>query len=168
MKGGITMTAPIEIVDTFYAPRELIFQAFTDAEHLKHWWGPKGWTFEVSQADFRSGGVFHYSQQPAGGDVMWVKFEYGEIFAPEKIVYTSFFSDEDGNVVQAPFDENWPMKILNTMMFAEDDGRTTLTLITAPLSPTEEEARTFAASQQIVNEGFSGTFDQLAEYLTKL
>ncbi|WP_202887274.1 SRPBCC domain-containing protein [Cohnella zeiphila] len=161
------MALQVEITHTFHASRELVFQAFTTAEHLQNWWGPKGWAFEVSEADFRSGGVFHYSQKPDDGDVMWVKFEYGEIDPPEKIVYTSYFSDEAGNVVRAPFDANWPMRILNTMTFAEDEGQTTITLITAPVSPTEEEAKTFEASHDIMREGFGSTFKELDTYLAK-
>jgi uncharacterized protein YndB with AHSA1/START domain len=82
----------IKITHTFNAPRELVFKALTKSEHLMNWWGPKGWTFEVAKSDFRPGGVFHYSQRPADGNVMYVKFLYSEIIAPEKIVYTSFFS----------------------------------------------------------------------------
>ena len=89
--GGITMSTQIKITHTFNAPRELVFKALTKSEHLMNWWGPKGWTFKVAKSDFRPGGVFHYSQKPAEGNKMWVKFVYSEIIAQEKIVYTSFF-----------------------------------------------------------------------------
>src|SRR5690606_8428870 len=72
------MENQINITHTFDAPRELVFKAFTEAEHLKHWWGPKGWTFEVAEAEFRPGGIFHYSQKPDNGDIMWVKFVRSE------------------------------------------------------------------------------------------
>ena len=99
---------------------------------------------------------------------MWVKFVYSEIIAPEKIVYTSFFSDEEGNTVRAPFDANWPMEILNTITLTENDEKTTLTMIVAPVSPTEEELKTFDDSNEMAQEGYSGTFDQLNEYLTEI
>ena len=166
--GGITMSTQIKITHTFNAPRELVFKALTKSEHLMNWWGPKGWTFEVSKSDFRPGGVFHYSQRPADGNVMWVKFVYSEMIAPEKIVYTSFFSDEEGNTVRAPFDVNWPMETLNTITLIEDEDKTTLTMIVAPVSPTEEEIKTFEDSKEMAQEGYSGTFDQLDEYLTKI
>ena len=162
------MSTQTEITYTFNAPRELVFMAFTESEHLQNWWGPKGWSFDVSKSDFRPGGVFHYSQQPTDGNAMWVKFVYNEIIGSEKIVYTSFFSDEEGNTLRAPFNANWPMETLNTMMFIEDEGKTTLKMIVAPISPTEDELKTFKASQEMVQEGFTGTFDQLAEYLTKI
>jgi uncharacterized protein YndB with AHSA1/START domain len=159
------MSTEIEFTHTFHAPREVVFNAFTKSEHLENWWGPKGWAFDVSKFDFRPGGVFHYSQKSPDGNVMWVKFVYHEIIAPVKIVYTSFFSDEEGNIVRAPFDANWPLETLNTMTFTQDEGKTALTMIMTPVSPTEEEIKTFEASQEMVQNGFTGTFDQLAEYL---
>ncbi|MFD2371592.1 SRPBCC domain-containing protein [Brevibacillus sp. GCM10020057] len=162
------MSAQIKLTHTFEAPRELVFQAFTKSEHLQNWWGPKGWAFEVLQADFRPGGVFHYSQKPEDGNKMWVKFEYSEIVESEKIVYTSYFSDAEGNKVRAPFDENWPMGTLTTLTFTESEGKTILTVVLAPVSPTEAEDKIFRESKDMVKEGFSGTFDQLAEYLLKI
>jgi uncharacterized protein YndB with AHSA1/START domain len=162
------MSTQIKVTHTFNAPRELVFKAFTESEHLKNWWGPKGWTFEVSKSDFRPGGVFLYSQKPADGNVMWVKFVYSEINAPEKIVYSSFFSDEEGNTVRAPFHEKWPMETLNTITFIEDEGKTTLTMIVVPVSPNVEEAKTFEDSKEMAQEGYSGTLNQLDEYLAKI
>ncbi len=162
------MATRIKLTHTFNAPPELVFKALTNSEHLMNWWGPKGWTFEVSKSDFRPGGVFHYSQRSDDGNVMWVKFVYSEMIAPEKIVYTSFFSDEEGNNVRAPFDANWPMETLNTITLTVDEDKTTLTMIVAPVSPTDEEIKTFEDSKEMAQEGYSGTFDQLDEYLPKI
>lgn len=41
----------------FQAPRELVFQAFAEAEHLKHWWGPRGWELTYCKIDFRTGAL---------------------------------------------------------------------------------------------------------------
>jgi uncharacterized protein YndB with AHSA1/START domain len=161
------MTTQVKIIHTFNAPRELVFRAFTESEHLQNWWGPKGWTFKVYESDFRSGGVFYYSQKPADGDEMWVKFVYSEMIEPEKIVYTSFFSDEEGNVIRAPFNENWPLETLNTITFKEANRKTTVIAIVTPVSATEEELRTFEESQHMIHEGFSGTFHQLEDYISK-
>ncbi|QTH43123.1 SRPBCC domain-containing protein [Cohnella sp. LGH] len=62
------MSDQIEVKYTFNAPRKVVFKAFTDSQHLQNWWGPQGWTFQIAKADFRSGGTFYYSQQPADGD----------------------------------------------------------------------------------------------------
>ncbi|MDO7487182.1 SRPBCC domain-containing protein [Peribacillus sp. NPDC096622] len=157
-----------EITRSFNTPRELLFKAFTESEHLQNWWGPKGWTFDISKFEPRHDGVFHYSQTSPDGNVMWVKFVYHEVNAPEKLVYTSFFSDEKGNIVRAPFNDNWPLETLNTFTFTEHEGKTLLSMIGTPVSPTEEEMKTYEESQEMVQEGFSGTFVQLADYLSNI
>ncbi|MED3789136.1 SRPBCC domain-containing protein [Peribacillus frigoritolerans] len=153
------MFPKIEITRSFNAPRELVFKAFTESEHLQNWRGPKGWAFDISKFELRQEGVFHYSQTSPDGNVMWVKFVYHEVNAPDKLVYTSFFSDEMGNIVLAPFNDNLPLETFNTFTFTEHGGKTILTVIGAPVSPTEEET---------VQEGFSGTFVQLADYLSTI
>src|SRR5690349_5790754 len=79
----------------FNAPRELVFKMFKDPEHLKHWWGPKGWELPVCKMDFRKDGVWHYcmkcTDQKQGeyfGMESWGKGVYKEISEPEKIIYT--------------------------------------------------------------------------------
>lgn len=160
------MSAKIEITRTFNAPRELVFKAFTEKEHLLNWWGPKGWTLDITKLEVFPDGVFHYSQKSQDGNVMWGKFVYREIKAPEKLVYTNSFSDEEGNTIRAPFNENWPLEILNTLTFSENEGKTTLTMVAVPVSPTEEEVKTLEQSQEMVQQGFAGTFNQLADYLS--
>ncbi|MFG6147403.1 SRPBCC domain-containing protein [Halobacillus sp. B23F22_1] len=159
------MSNQVKITHRFNAPRELVFQAFTESEHLQKWWGPKGWTFHVAASDIRAGGVFHYAQKPADGEAMWVKFKYSEIIVPEKIVYSSFFTDEEGNIIRAPFNDNWPKETLNTLTFTEDEGKTTVTAVVAPVTSAEEELQTFGESKDMVHEGFSVTFHQLDDYL---
>lgn len=160
------MSVKLEITRTFNAPRELVFKAFTEKEHLLNWWGPKGWTLDITSIEVRPDGVFHYSQKSQNGIVMWGKFLYREIKAPEKLVYINSFSDEEGNTVRAPFNENWPLEILNTLTFSEHEGKTTLAMVAVPVSPTEEEAKTLEQSQTMVQQGYAGTLDQLANYLS--
>ncbi|MFC4779115.1 SRPBCC domain-containing protein [Paenibacillus sp. GCM10023252] len=157
----------LEITRVIDAPRELVYEAFTAPEHLLQWWGPEGWEMRVSTFEFRPSGVFHYSQQSPDGHLMWVKFVYHELNAPEKIVYTSAFCDGDGQVVRAPFDPNWPLATRTTFTFTEQAGQTLLTMTAEPVEPTEQEAATFAASGKMMEEGFGGTFQRLASYLSE-
>ncbi|MCG4806147.1 SRPBCC domain-containing protein, partial [Bacteroides uniformis] len=56
---------------TFNAPRELVFAAFTEKEHLEAWWGPEGWQTEITTFDFVEGGIWHYCMRckdPAQGE----------------------------------------------------------------------------------------------------
>ncbi len=147
------------------APRETVWQAWSEAEHLAHWWGPKGCVLEVVALDFRVGGTFHYGMKmPAGGE-MWGKFIYREIDAPQRLVYVSSFADADENVTRAPFDDRFPMHILNSVTFEEHGDKTTLTLRAAPLDATETERAFFAEMHDSMRGGFGSTLDQLAEYL---
>ena len=88
----------------FDAPRELVFEMFKNPEHLKHWWGPRGWELPVCKVDFRPGGVWHYCMKcvdPNQGDFFgmesWGKAVYKEIVEPEMVSYVDYFSDADGN-----------------------------------------------------------------------
>ena len=149
----------------FDAPRELVFKAWTESERLARWGGPKGFTWVSAQLDLRPGGVFHYCMRSSDGREMWGKFAYREIRAPERIVFVFSFSDEEGNTVRAPFSPDWPLEVLNTVTFAEHQGRTTLTLRGYPINATASERKTFEAGYESMKQGFRGTLDQLADYL---
>jgi uncharacterized protein YndB with AHSA1/START domain len=152
---------------TFDAPRELVFKALTESERLVRWWGPKGFTMEISRLDLRPGGVWHYSMKSPEGFVMWGKFVYREIVAPEKLVFVNSFSDEEGNLTRHPLSPTWPIEVLNTLTLTEQDGKTTMTIRGGPINASEEEVRTFEGGFESMQKGFSGTFDQLDEYLAK-
>jgi uncharacterized protein YndB with AHSA1/START domain len=152
---------------TFNAPRTLVWKAFTEADHLKHWWGPVGFNLEVLTLDVRKGGIFHYAMK-ANGAEMFGRFDYLEVQAPEKIIFTNSFSDAAGNLARAPFSEAWPIKVLNTWTFEEKNGKTILLLRGAPFEATEAEMTRFAQEFPGMNKGFGGTFDQLDAYLSTL
>jgi uncharacterized protein YndB with AHSA1/START domain len=68
------------------APRELVFKVWTEAEHIKHWWGPNGFTNTISKMEFRPGGMWEFVMHgPDGTDYPNVN-EFVEIVRPEKIV----------------------------------------------------------------------------------
>jgi uncharacterized protein YndB with AHSA1/START domain len=155
------------ITRVFDAPRELVFKAWTDPECLAQWWGPKGFSLEVTGLDLRPGGIFLGSQRSPEGHVMWGKFVYQEITPPEKLVFIQSFSDEEGNTVRAPFSETWPLEIINYLTLSENNGQTTLTLRGGPINATGEEIKAFEGMRPMVQQGFGGTFDQLEDFLTK-
>jgi uncharacterized protein YndB with AHSA1/START domain len=153
------------ITRVFDAPRELVWQAFTESDQLAQWWGPAGSTMLVSRLDLRPGGVFHYAMRSPDSRVMWGRFVYREIAAPERLVFVNSFADEEGNIIRSPFSPTWPLEVLNTLTLSESGGRTTVTLRGGPINSTEEERETFWNAQDSLRQGFAGTFDQLAAYL---
>jgi uncharacterized protein YndB with AHSA1/START domain len=158
---------PFSITRKFNAPRELVWKAWTEREHLMKWFGPKGFTMRTAKMDFRPGGIFHYCLCAPDGKEMWGKFNFREIVAPDKIILVNSFSDENGGLTRHPFSATWPLEMLSTTTFAERDGKTILTIEWVPLNPTDEERRTFDAMRDGMTQGWTGTFEQLDEYLAK-
>ena len=79
-----TQSKDFVITRTFDAPRELVWKCFTEPERMKEWWGPKGSTIVASNMDLRVGGSYHGAMRDPQGNVMWAKFVYREITAPER------------------------------------------------------------------------------------
>lgn len=162
-----TETNELVVTRVLAAARETVWKAWSEAERLAQWWGPKGCTVEVAKLEFRPGGVFHYNIKMPDGSALWGKFVYREIAAPERLVYISSFADENGNIIRAPFSPTFPLEVSNTMTLTESGGQTTLTLRGKPINATEEERATFASMNASMQQGFGGMLDVLAEYLAR-
>src|SRR5260370_36434040 len=155
------------ITRVFDAPHELVWKAFTEPERVERWWGPKGFTTRVHKLELRPGGVFLFSQRTPDGRDMWGKWVYREIVAPERLVVVNSFCDENENPVRHPMNPEWPLELLSSSTFTENQGRTTLTIRGIPINATESERKVFVAGKKSMDEGFTGTLDQLDEYLAK-
>jgi uncharacterized protein YndB with AHSA1/START domain len=160
---------PFVISREFPAPRDLVWKTWTERERLMEWFGPKGFTRLTAKLDFRPGGIFHYALRAPDGREMWGKFVYREIVPPKKIVWANSFSDKDGGITRHPFSSApWPLQMLTEATFTERDGKTTVTIKWLPLDSTEEERKVFDSMHASMNQGWTGTFEQLADYLTKI
>jgi uncharacterized protein YndB with AHSA1/START domain len=151
----------------FAAPRDLVWKAYTEPEHLNRWWGPKGMPTTTVKFDLRVGGMFLYRMQRPQGD-MWGKFVYKEIKAPEKLVFVNSFSSEQAEVTRAPFGgpwANWPLEIHNTVTFTQVGIGTRLELRSKPLNANDHEMQVFREMQDDVRAGTNATFDQLEQHL---
>ncbi len=163
-----TESADFVIARVFDAPRDLVWQAFTDPEHMQHWWGPKGVTVVAAKMDLRPGGTYHYGMRTPDGHVMWGKFVFREISAPKRLVLVNSFSDEAGGITRHPMSPTWPLEMLTTLTFDEPlPGQTGLTIRWSPLNASAEERQTFDAGHDSMRQGWGGTLDQLAAYLAQ-
>ena len=154
----------------FDAPRLLVYSCCTTADHMRQWFGPKGFELFHSQMDFRIGGIYHYGMRSAGGQTMWARFVFREITPPERIVFVSSFSDELSGLTRAPFfDGKWPLEMETTFSFEELSGNKTNFIVTwKPLGATAEELATFDANRQSMKGGWTGTLDKFTDYLRAL
>ena len=148
------------------APRALVYKAWTEADRLAKWWGPKGCTIKVARFELKPGGLFLYSMAMPDGREMWGRFIYREIVPNEKLVWLNGFSNEKGEITRAPFfDGGWPLEVHNTVTFADEGGKTRLTLRGLPQDSTAAEIETFTGNRDSMKGGFTGTMEQLADYL---
>lgn len=156
------------ITRTVNAPRNLVWKLFTQAEHLQHWWGPKGMALTVAKLEVKPGGIFLYTMTAPNGFKMWGKFVYREIAPPERLIFVVSFSDENGGIARHPMAPNWPLEMLNVMTFTEKDGKTTLTLRGSAFNATASERQTYKEGHDSMRNGFGGTWDQLEAYIATL
>jgi PhnB protein len=154
----------LKIVRHFNAPKEVVFEAFANADAMSEWWGPAGSSLTVKAFDFTPGGKFHYKMD-SNGQVMWGLFKYGKINRYDLIEFISSFSDEKGNVCTSPFPMDFPLEIFNQMTLTEANGRTTLTLQGHPINATAAQETTYNSIKENMQEGFAGTFDKLEKYI---
>lgn len=157
--------SPFVIARTFAAPRELVWKAWTEADRLPRWWGPTGFAVQVGTLNVRPGGTFHYAMRGPGNAVLWGLFQYREVEAPERLVFLNSFSNAAGEVVRAPFNGLWPLATLSTIAFTERQGGTTVTVQWQPHAASDAEWQTFDAGRDSMNQGWTGTFEQLEAYL---
>lgn len=165
--GAAPADRPFIISRSFDSPRERMWKIWTECEHLKQWWGPKGVTVTFCKIDLRPGGLFHYGLRSPDGQDIWGKFVYREIVKPERLVFIVSFSDEKGGTTRHPFNADWPLKMLSTVSFTEHRGKTTVTVQWSAFEATEVEHKTFDAGHASMQQGWTGTLDQLTTYLAK-
>ncbi len=162
-----TTNAKFKTTRTFKAPKQLVFDAFSNAEALGKWWGPVEAPIEVIRLDFKPEGIFHYKMK--GQQVNYGIFKYKEINEPDSITWVNSFANEKGEIIKPPFEGmHIPREMLNKITLTEKDGITTLTLESEPINASEKEINTFIAIKDSMEHGFGGTFDQLGKYLLEI
>ena len=119
--GTATVTLPADeqilITREFDAPKHLVYKAWTTPELVRRWWHAKRGEMTVAEIDLRVGGRWRYAMVTEDGFEVAFRGEYREIVPNERIVSTEMF-------------EGMPeAAALNTLTLAEEDGRTTLTIL---------------------------------------
>lgn len=143
---------------TFNAPRERVFAAFTQCEHLMHWWGPQEWPLVHCDMDFRVGGSWHYAmRETATGSESWGLMFYDAITAPEFIQYRDVFSDASRGI-------NPDLPASETMLHFYAEGSRTR-VVSRTVYATEEALK--AVLEMGMEAGVRQTWDQLDAYISQ-
>ena len=139
------------ITRVFDGPRELVFDAWTKAEHLRHWQGaPRGFTVTTEESDVRPGGGFRICMRSPEGVDHWLQGSYREIVRPERLVFTHAWLDAAGKLSQ---------ETLVTVTFVERGNKTEMTLQQSGFKSVE--------SRDGHRMGWTSAFDVLGEYLAR-
>jgi uncharacterized protein YndB with AHSA1/START domain len=154
--GTLKVTTPtdreVTVTRVFDAPRALVFEAHVRPELVRRWLlGPPGWTMVVCEMDVRVGGAYRWVwRQDGDGTTMGMGGVYTEIVRPERLVATE------------RFDQAWyPGEAVDTTVFTEQGGRTTLTITVRY----ESRAARDAALSTGMTDGMAVSYDRLAALL---
>jgi uncharacterized protein YndB with AHSA1/START domain len=134
------------------ASRELVFQVFTEPEHIKHWWGPNGFTNTIHEMDVRPGGVWRFIMHGPDGTNYPNRIDYLEVVKPERLVY-DHGDDDGGDTFRA------------TATFTEAGPGQTLVTLTLVLKSADEKRRVVEFGAV---EGGQQTLARLDEYVSRM
>jgi len=130
------------------APPERVFDAFTDPEQLRHWWGPAGFTVQRLQFDVVEGTDYRITMQPRDGDVFHIRGTFRAVEAPRRLVYTFRYEEPD------PDDQ----ETLVTLTFDPNHAGTRVVL--------DQEPFKTAARRELHRDGWTDTLERLEQSLT--
>ncbi len=153
-KGSNATEAEVVITRIFDAPREVVFKAWTDPKQLAKWFGPKGFTNPVCEADARVGGAWRIVMRGPDGTEYPCGGVYREVVEPERLVFTNIATDKEGNPI---------LDGLTTVIFAEHGGKTKLTLQTRATAVVDYATEHLKGMEA----GWTQTLERLAEELTR-
>jgi uncharacterized protein YndB with AHSA1/START domain len=136
----------------FDAPRERVWQAFTDPELIPQWWGLRSTTTIVDELELRPGGKWRFVQRSDDGSETGFRGEYREIRGPESLTWTFEWEGMPGHIST------------ETVTFTEQDGGTLVS--TASVFDNREDRDGMVESG--MEDGMRETYDRLAELLAKV
>jgi uncharacterized protein YndB with AHSA1/START domain len=151
------LAAEREIVITrvFDAPREVVWDAWTDPKQVVKWWGPRGFTTTIREMDVRPGGAWIHTMHGPDGANYPGKSVFLEVVKPERIVLSHGGGKEGGP--GANFKATWTFE-------AEGDQ----TKVTIRMVFDSTEARDMVIKEFGAVEGGKQTLQRLGEYLRDL
>jgi uncharacterized protein YndB with AHSA1/START domain len=142
------------IIREFDAPRELVFKACTNPDHLAQWWGPKGFSNPVCEWDARPGGKIYVVMRAPDGTDYPMGGEVREVVPPEKLVTVTGALDVQGKFL---------FEFLHTMTLTERNGKTTLKMHSRVISATVDAGRYIGGFEM----GMTLSLERLSEHLAQ-
>jgi uncharacterized protein YndB with AHSA1/START domain len=148
---------------SFEAPSDVVFKLWTDPDQLSKWLPPSGFTMKMIKANLKKDGTTFYSMSDGKETTFFGKNNYLEITPSKRIVYTQQFCDSNEKVIQ--HFPNWPLTMLVTVDFYEENENETRITLTTEISgeATAQERETFKTSKPGMTLGWSASFNKASE-----
>ena len=112
----------IRLTRLFDAPRHLVFEAMSNPEHIKRWWGclAEGYSVPVCEVDLRVGGAWRFVNRTPKGELVAFYGVYREIARPDRLVFTEIYEKfpDTESVVSADYtDEGGKTRLTVTALY---------------------------------------------------
>jgi uncharacterized protein YndB with AHSA1/START domain len=144
----------LEMTRVFDAQRKVVFAAWTDPKQVAQWWGPTGFTNPVCELDVRPGGAMLIHMRGPDGTIYPMNGVYKEVVPPERLVFIAGAPDKDGKTM---------FENLNTVIFSERDGKTTVALRVEVVKSSPAAEQPLAGMEM----GWKMTLDRLEAFVGK-
>ena len=149
----------------FDAPRDRVWDAYTNPASLQHWWGPKGCEVITCTGLLRPGAMFLYGLNLREGGELWGRMLYREVWPPMQLVYVASFTDKRGMPVRNPANRGWPVEVLTTVSLDRSGNATSLSFRAMPQNATDTEKANFEDQRFEMRDAMSESFERLDHFL---
>jgi uncharacterized protein YndB with AHSA1/START domain len=150
----------------FDAPRDMVWRAWTDPDHLNRWYGPGVETI-IHRFDLKAGGLW-LNEMKWGAKSDLSRMEFQEVDPPKRLVWLHSATDADWNVVPNPMMPDWPRTLLTTVTFTEAGTQTQMRMTLVPVDATPAEIACFTGAMANLGKGWGKGFEILDAMLVEM
>ena len=153
----------------FSAPRALVFEVWTQAEHFARWFGPHGVETYGCELDARPEGVIRFSHRSPDGKAVHLKGTFLEVVQDERIAFTFAFVDEHDRPIPHPMIPDWPPEAsVAIIVTLEDEGAGTRVGVSHRITPPAAVSHPAVKHwSDLALQGWGQVFERLADHLSR-
>ena len=146
--GMVESELRLELENVLAVPQERVFAAFVDAEQLRRWWGPAGFSVSHLEFDAVEGASYRIAMQPPEGEIFHISGVFLAVEPPRRLVFTFVYEEPD------PDDQE---TVVTARFEPGTDSGTQVMLDHGPFKT--------APRQQLHRDGWTQTLERLDEFL---
>jgi len=152
----------------FAAPRDLVFEVWTKAEHFTRWFAPLGAEVVDCEIDPRPGGVLRFGHRLQDRTTFYLKGTFREVVPNERLAFTLGFVDEQGRPRSHPMFPDWPLDtLIETTVTLEDAGDGTRVRVAQGVTPPGAASHpAVKRNGELAREGWMQVLDRLDGHLS--